>query len=402
MISPVPQDTQPNSLRAPKLRFSEFSSCWKNDSLVEIAVGGFSNGVFNDPKKVGSGYRLINVKDMYLSDTINPKTLELIAISKEEFLKNKSNFGDIFFTRSSLVKEGIAHSNVLLENLSDITYDGHLIKMSVDHGIFDPFFVHKLLKTDSIRRQLVARGKTGTMTTIGQDDLSTVKLTYPSLPEQQKIAHFLRAVDARAGLLLRRQQALAAYKKAMMQGLFARTLRFTKPDGSTFPDWQEKRLGEIAETITGNSNREDSTEEGEYVFFDRSSDVRASSRFLLDGEAIIVAGEGKDFPPRYFVGRFDLHQRTYATMGFGANSGKFLFYWIGWHRAHFLKHSVGSTMPSLRMGSFSNFPVSLPHPDEQQKIAQFITALDTKIEAVAAQIDAMQRFKQGLLQQMFV
>ena len=59
-----------------------------------------SNGVFNDPKKVGSGYKLVNVSDMYLESTINEKTLSLIELSENEFLKNKVENGDIFFTRS--------------------------------------------------------------------------------------------------------------------------------------------------------------------------------------------------------------------------------------------------------------------------------------------------------------
>jgi hypothetical protein len=71
---PVTEATRPLALEVPTLRFPEFSSCWKNARLADIVVGGFSNGVFNDPAKVGSGYRLINVKDMYLSGTINSRS----------------------------------------------------------------------------------------------------------------------------------------------------------------------------------------------------------------------------------------------------------------------------------------------------------------------------------------
>ena len=60
----------------PKLRFLEFikDGEWKNDILINLATNGFSNGVFNDPKKVGTGYKLVNVIDMYRESTINEKT----------------------------------------------------------------------------------------------------------------------------------------------------------------------------------------------------------------------------------------------------------------------------------------------------------------------------------------
>ena len=57
--------------RIPKLRFKEFDGEWKSSKLIELSVNGFSNGAFNDPKKVGSGYRIINVKDMYIDRTID-------------------------------------------------------------------------------------------------------------------------------------------------------------------------------------------------------------------------------------------------------------------------------------------------------------------------------------------
>ena len=67
----------------------------------------------------------------------------------------------------------------------------------------------------------------------------------PALKEQQKIAGFLGGVDRWVAGLRARRDALADYKRGVMQRLFSRQLRFTRPDGTPFPDWQEKRLGEV-------------------------------------------------------------------------------------------------------------------------------------------------------------
>jgi restriction endonuclease S subunit len=117
--------------RVPKLRFKEFVNDgeWVEDILINLAINGFSNGVFNDPKKVGRGYKLINVINMYTESPICENDLSLLELSQSEFEKNKVEFGDIFFTRSSLVSEGIAKSNIYLGSSDDITYDGHLIRM---------------------------------------------------------------------------------------------------------------------------------------------------------------------------------------------------------------------------------------------------------------------------------
>ena len=47
------------------------------------------------------------------------------------------------------------------------------------------------------------------------------------------------------------------------------------------------------------------------------------------------------------------------------------------------------------MGYIPSFP-------EQTKIANFLNALDRKIESVGSQITESETFKKGLLQQMFV
>ncbi len=193
---------------------------WEEKRLNQISLGKLSNGVFNDPTKVGSGYRLINVKDMYSTNIIDPLTLSKIDIGENDFKKNQASWGDIFFTRSSLVKEGIAYSNVLLSYDEDITFDGHLIRLKPDLMKITPLFIYYSLSTNLLRKQLVARGKTGTMTTIGQADISSVQIPIPGIDEQKKIADALSAMDATIRAVTSQITQLTTFKKGLLQQMF--------------------------------------------------------------------------------------------------------------------------------------------------------------------------------------
>ncbi len=117
--------------------------------------------------------------DMYIDSAINENTLTLIELSEAEFLKNKAEYGDIFFTRSSLVKEGIAYSNVYLGNSEDVTFDGHLIRMKPKKDLIDSVFLNYALKTSKIRIQFVIRGKTATMTTVESKSVKSAPAKTP-------------------------------------------------------------------------------------------------------------------------------------------------------------------------------------------------------------------------------
>lgn len=59
-------------------------------------------------------------------------------------------------------------------------------------------------------------------------------------------------------------------------------------------------------------------------------------------------------------------------------------------------------LPSYNSSDLAIIPISLPCLEEQTKIANFLSAIDQKLEVVAQQIEQAKTWKKGLLQQMFV
>lgn len=176
-------------------------------------------------------------------------------------------------------------------------------------------------------------------------------------------------------------------------------LRF--PDFQDAGEWEIKILGKICTITNGASNAQDHDETAIYPLFDRSEVVKKSNKFIFNCEAVIVPGEGMRFIPKYYKGRFDLHQRVYALKDFEC-VGKFLFFLILSRNKILAKNAVLSTVLSLRLPILQNFAVPIPpNENEQQKIADCLTSIDALITAQAKKIDRLKAYKKGLLQQLF-
>lgn len=167
--------------------------------------------------------------------------------------------------------------------------------------------------------------------------------------------------------------------------------------------WESHKLGEIAKIGTGNRNAEDASINGIYPLFDRSQVVKKSNQFLFDDEAIIVAGEGQQFHPRYYSGKFDLHQRAYAIYGMKKHTNaKYLYYFIGNGKKYFESVAVGSTVLSLRLNHFQDFPIAIPPLSEQKAIAEVLSSLDDKIDLLHRQNKTLEQMAETLFRQWFV
>ena len=176
-------------------------------------------------------------------------------------------------------------------------------------------------------------------------------------------------------------------------------LRF--PEFRGMNEWKENKLNSICDIINGKCNAQDHVEGGKYPLFDRSAIVKYSNDYLYDCEAIIIPGEGVKFVPKYYIGKFNLHQRAYALKDFSCN-GRFLFYCMEYYSGLLAIKAVKSTVLSLRLPILQNFLLYIPNNDtEQQKIADCLSFLDELIEATAQKVDALKEHKKGLMQRLF-
>ena len=233
-------------------------------------------------------------------------------------------------------------------------------------------------------------------------DLKSIPIKIPSLPEQQKIASFLSAVDEKIQQLSKKKALLEEYKKGVMQQLFSGQLQFKDENGKDYPDWEEKRLGEIATKASSNISAntiEDNV--GEYKLYGASGFLKKIDFFREKEPFISIVKDGAG------VGRTllcDANSSVLGTLDIIKPKVKVVLYFLYsvLNNVRFDKYMVGSTIPHIYYKDYSNDKITIPCLEEQQKIATYLSRIDTKIESVNNQITQTQTFKKGLLQQLFV
>jgi len=164
-------------------------------------------------------------------------------------------------------------------------------------------------------------------------------------------------------------------------------------------------LGDISQIKTGASDVQDADPNGEYPFFVRSEKVEQSSKYLFDGEAILIPGEGRLGDIYHYInGKFDFHQRVYKISNFVENvNGRFILYTMQkTFKQHAMTYTVKATVDSLRLPMLTGFNVHLPSLQEQIAISDFFLAIDGQIAAHSQKLEKLKRLKTGYLQKMFV
>ena len=376
----------------PNLRFPEFSGEWSSQPLTDFM--NFKNGLNPDAKRFGRGTKFISVMDILNNQYICYDNIRAsVELQDGDIETYGVDYGDILFQRSSETLEDVGRANVYLDSKPAI-FGGFVIR-GKSKGNYNPLFFRYLLASPTVRKRIIVKGAGAQHFNIGQDGLSKVSLDIPRLSEQEKIGKLLQCVDARIATQNKIIEDLKKLKSAITDLLL-----------HSIADAHTIRLGEIAHITNGVGDVQDANTEHQedwYPFFDRSEELKWFPTYSFDKEAVIYAGEGQSFYPRYYNGKFALHQRCYAITDFASCIiPKYCYHFMNTLNSYFVRNSVGSTVPSLRMDIFQKVEIRLPPIPKQQYICKIIDAFYTKLEVEQRGISTLQELKQFLLSQIFI
>ncbi len=419
---------QPN---APLLRFPEFNSDWSCLKYGSI----FSFRSTNSFSRENLNYADGQVKNIHYGD-IHTKFSTLFDITNEEVpfvnpeieLKNVPDdnycrIGDLILADASEDYADVGkcieivnlNNEKVVSGLHTILARPDLHKMAIGFNGF-------LMQSEKVRLQIKTIAQGSKVLSISTKRIAEISLNIPQNPEQQKIASFLTAIDTKLTQLKQKKSLLEQYKKGVIQKIFSQEIRFKDENGAEYPKWEKKKLSDIADKIMYGMNAAAIAYDGENKYV-RITDIDENSRAFIPNPLTSPDGVIEE---KYKLKESDiLFTRTGASVGksylYNRNDGNLLFagflikfsiingnpYFIfsqtllESYNKWIQLMSMRSGQPGINAEEYKSFSIKFPCLAEQTKIANFLSALDEKINHCQLQIEKMVKYKKGLLQKMF-
>lgn len=370
----------------PELRFPEFKKNWESKLINEIlSIGSGKDYKHLEKGNIpvfGTGGLMTYVND-FLFDG------ETVCIGRKGTIDKPMYFKGKLWTVDTLF------------------YTNKFVNSS-------PKFIFNLFQRINWKEYNEASG----VPSLSKSTIEKIEIKIPSIEEQTKIANFLSSVDEKLNLFKEKKSLLEGYKKGIMQKIFNQEIRFKDDNGNDFEEWEIKTLGEVGSVLNGLTySPDDISEDGVLVL--RSSNIKDNrlkfednvyvnkNNFtaVVENDILICVRNGS----KNLIGKNTLITKEIEGVAFGAfmsvyrsNYNRYLIHWFGSN--DFFENvnlNLGATINSINGSDLKKFKIPFPCAEEQTKIANFLSAIDEKIELVSNQIQDTQEYKRGLLQQMF-
>lgn len=349
-------------------------------------------------------------------------TYEHVSLTKDGVISKTERYDRDYLVKCVDKKYRVTHMNDICYNPANLKF-GVICRNTYGDGIFspiyvtyrvnesyDPIFIEALVVRDAFIQQAL-RFQEGTVyerMSVSPSDFESMFVSVPSLPEQRKIADLLSAVD---DVIAAQEAEVAAWekrKKGVMQKLFSQEVRFKADDGSDFPDWEEKTLGDICMYERQRSEganfvgTENMLKDFGGVTFDNSN---------ADGPGTLYhPGDTLMSNIRPYLKKAWLADRkgicsTDVLVFHPTSVEPGYLYWLIASDAfvrYVMSAAKGSKMPRGDKKHIMEMPLLLPNKDEQCKIDDCLSSLNDVIIKAKNELAKWQELKKGLLQQMFV
>ena len=397
--------------KVPQLRFPEFTGDWEQRKLREIV--DYSNGVGHEDYVLPEGkYELITLK------SINSEG-KLVCSEKyinEEFETLKQ--GTLIMMLSEQAK-GILGMTTIIPCNNRYILNQRVAALSLHNNVCGSFLTKAVNNKQAYFEQMGAGTK---VQNISKRHVENCSIEIPKYDEQQKIGTYFDNIDHLITLHQRKLEKIKELKKGVMQKLFSQEVRFKADDGSDFPEWEEKKLGEVADIYDGVHQTPEYVSSGvKFVSVENIESIYSTNKYIT--QKAFERDYKNNIPKKWDilmtrigdVGRValiddDEQLAYYVSLALIRVSSDFVpQFFVQALRSDFFQAELWRNMLHTAYPKKINkqdigkckvkFPVSIA---EQQKIADCLSSLDEVIEKQKATLSAWEELKKGLLQQMFV
>lgn len=284
------------------------------------------------------------------------------------------------------------------------------------HDISAEFLLYYIIRKEFYKKNGDKANGSRKAKRIHPDVFLEMPIMVPSIPEQQKITDLLSIIIS---VIEKQQATIDAWeqrKKGVMQEIFSQKVRFKADDGSDFPDWKEKTLGNIFVERTERSVGGEellSVTIAQGVIRQSDSDKRNNSSENKSNYKVVKKNDLAYNTMRMWQGAEGVSDYdgivspayTIVTPKTGNNVKYFEMLFKQLPMLHlFQRYSQGLTSDTwnLKFTAFAKIKCDVPCEKEQDKIVNCISLLDDVIKKQKEILEKWQELKKGLLQQMFV
>ena len=404
--------------KTPKLRFKEFSGDWESKKLGE--VGEFFKGSTLSKSNLSEyGKPCILYGELYTRyGEVISKVISKTDLDDSKLVIGKKN--DVLIPSSGESAIDIATASCLQQDNVLLGGDLNVFRSDELNGIFASYQLN-----NSKRYEIAKLAQGASVVHVYNNQLSNLKLNIPSKEEQDKIANFFSLIDNKIYLQSEKVEALKDYKKGLMQKIFSRELRFKDDEGRDYPEWEEKRLGDIGDFISGTGfsekyqgyldlpikvfkvsdmnllgNHKYMVNANNTVSYDILKEMKSKS---INKPSIIFAKVGAAIfleRKRIVNTEFLIDNNMMAFIPDEKNDIEFIHSLMS--NIHLSRYAQVGALPSYNASDISSIKVNIPLLNEQIKISKILCSLDNKIQKEQEKLDSLNEYKKGLLQQMFV
>lgn len=226
---------------------------WEVMPFEDLYAIPSKNGVTRPSNVRGSGFKMINMGELFANDRLADIEMERVQLNEKEIASMLVEPGDLLFARQSLVLSGAGKCSIVINAEEPTTFESHLIRVRLRKDLADPRFFHYYFNSPSSGiRSIVTQG---VQAGIRGNDLKRLSVRVPPRAVQERIANFISAYDDLMENNRRRIKLLEESVRFLYREWFL-CLRFpghehVRGDDGVPEGWELKPLGDLIKTASG-------------------------------------------------------------------------------------------------------------------------------------------------------